>query len=76
MEYPHKNCFVLGFVTSQHNEMFSTVSGKKLLAVFVPNAPNPTTGFLFYAPEDEMKTVDLSVELRLQDRPFGRRYKP
>ena len=62
MEFPHKGCFVLGFVTSHHNEMFSTIAGNNLLAVFVPNAPNPTTGFLFYAPEEQLTTVGLSVE--------------
>jgi uncharacterized membrane protein len=62
MKYPHENCYVIGFVTSEDNLPFSTKVGKKLIAVFVPNAPNPTTGFLFYAPEEEMVTVDIPVE--------------
>ncbi len=62
MKYPHQNCYVIGFVTSEDNQPFSAKAGKKLVAVFVPNAPNPTTGFLFYTPEEELVTVDIPVE--------------
>jgi uncharacterized membrane protein len=62
LKYPHDNCYVIGFVTSEDNQQFSAKIGKKLIAVFVPNAPNPTTGFLFYAPEDELITMDIPVE--------------
>jgi len=34
LEYPHKECWVLGFVTSEKNEIFSVATGKKLVAVF------------------------------------------
>jgi uncharacterized membrane protein len=62
IKYPHDNCYMIGFVTSEDNQQFSAKAGKKLIAVFVPNAPNPTTGFLFYAPEEELVTMDITVE--------------
>jgi uncharacterized membrane protein len=62
MKYPHENCYVIGFVTSEDNRPFSAKVGNKLIAVFVPNAPNPTTGFLFYAPEGELITIDIPIE--------------
>jgi uncharacterized membrane protein len=62
LKYPHDNCFVIGFVTSEDNQQFSAKVGKNLVAVFVPNAPNPTTGFLFYVPEEELVTMDIPVE--------------
>jgi uncharacterized membrane protein len=62
MKYPHRNCYVIGFVTSEDNREFSDKVGSPLIAIFVPNAPNPTSGFLFYAPEEELVTVDIPVE--------------
>ncbi len=62
LKYPHDNCYVIGFVTSEDNQQFSAKVGKNLMAVFVPNAPNPTTGFLFYVPEEELVTINIPVE--------------
>jgi uncharacterized membrane protein len=66
MEFPHKDSFVVGFVTSESNEIFSSRMGRKLVAVFVPNVPNPTTGFLLYVPEEELTTIDMPVETALK----------
>ena len=33
-----------------------------MLAVFVPITPNPTSGFLIYAPAREVKILSMSVE--------------
>ena len=37
-------------------------SAQDLIAVFVPTTPNPTSGFLIYAPRDEVTFLDMSVE--------------
>jgi uncharacterized membrane protein len=66
LEFPRKDCFSVGFVTSENNERFSARAGKKLVAVFIPNAPNPTTGFLSYLPEEELTTIDMPVETALK----------
>lgn len=58
-EYPRKGIYSIGFVTGvlQHPE-----SGKRLLGVFLPTAFNPTGGFYFLIPEDEVKELPISVE--------------
>jgi uncharacterized membrane protein len=65
-EFPRKDCYSVGFVTSQNNEKFSTRAGRKLVAVYLPNAPTITAGFLLYLPEEELITIDMPVETALK----------
>ena len=55
--FPHPSSRSVGFVTGEQ----IGPSGKKLLSVFVPTTPNPTSGFLVFAPEDEVTILDMSV---------------
>lgn len=57
-EFPRKGMKSIGFIT---NEMPGK-SGKKLLNVFIPTAPNPTSGFLEIVSEDEIVRTDISVD--------------
>jgi len=61
-EFPQKGTYVIGFVTSNANTVFSLKVGQKLTAVFVPTTPNPTSGFLLYVPESELVEVNMPVE--------------
>ena len=38
------------------------VSGGDLVGVFLPCAPNPTTGFFFYVPKSKIIEIDMSAE--------------
>lgn len=62
IEFPRKDSYCIGFITSEHNAGFSAKAGRKLLAVFVPKVPNPMSGFLLYIPEEEVVALDISVE--------------
>ena len=66
LEFPRKDCYSIGFVTSQNNDKFSVGVGKKLTAVFIPNAPNPTTGYIVYVPDDNLTPIDIPVETALK----------
>lgn len=66
LEFPRKDCFVIGLVTSEKNAVFSSGAGRKLVAVYVPKAPSPTNGFLLYVPEEDLIAVDISVEAALK----------
>jgi uncharacterized membrane protein len=62
VEYPRKGLYCLGFVT---NEMTFTSSKRKritFLNVYIPNPPNPTSGFLSLVPKSEAIPLDLSIE--------------
>ncbi|HSQ74310.1 MAG TPA: DUF502 domain-containing protein [Bacteroidota bacterium] len=61
-EYPRKGLYCIGFVT---NEMpFRTAEGmtQDFLNVYIPNPPNPTSGFLVLIPREEAIKLDLSIE--------------
>ncbi|MCX7726593.1 MAG: DUF502 domain-containing protein [Chitinispirillaceae bacterium] len=59
VEFPKENSFTIGFITSHANTNFSLKVGCKLVAVFVPTTPNPTSGFLLYI--DESKIIELNI---------------
>jgi len=61
IEYPRKDCWVLGFLTGNASSDTENVAGKKLSNVFVPTTPNPTSGFLLLLPRDEVYYLDMSV---------------
>ena len=62
LEYPRRDCWVLGFVTNENLERSIQTFGKEVAGVFVPSTPNPTTGFLLYLPIDELLVLDLEIE--------------
>ena len=61
IEYPRKDCWVLGFVTGDASSDTEGLVGKKLTNVFVPTTPNPTSGFLLLVPREEVHYLDMSV---------------
>src|SRR3990170_3377270 len=59
IEFPRKGMKAIGFVT---NELCDE-SGKKLFCVFIPNAPNPTSGgFMEIVEESEIVRTSISIE--------------
>jgi len=62
VEYPRKGIYSIGFIISACRTEIQVAAGKKLINVFVPTTPNPTTGFLLMIPEDEIIILDMTVE--------------
>tara|TARA_B100001250_G_scaffold321357_1_gene284378 strand:- start:873 stop:1493 length:621 start_codon:yes stop_codon:yes gene_type:complete len=62
IEYPRKGVWAVGFVTKKNEGEISEKLQKKLVNVFVPTTPNPTSGFLLMFPEDEVIYLDMSFE--------------
>jgi uncharacterized membrane protein len=58
VEFPMKGTRTLGFVT---NESLNS-TGEKLLHVYVPTAPNPTSGFLQIMKEENVTPTNLSID--------------
>ncbi len=62
LEYPRKGTWVLGFISSpSKGEIKEKIKGK-VLNVFVPTTPNPTSGFLIFVKEEEVIRLKMSVE--------------
>ena len=62
IEFPRRGIYAIGFITSEGKDRAGDKTLKKVTNVFVPHAPNPTSGFLLLVPEDEMIKLDMSVE--------------
>ena len=62
VEYPRKGSWAVGFATNENSGEITRKTNKKLINVFVPTTPNPTSGFLLMFPEDEVIYLDLSFE--------------
>ena len=58
--YPREPLKTLGIVCCDTPK--GITDGEKMLNVFVPTSPNPTTGFLFMLPEKEAQPLKMSVE--------------
>jgi len=56
--------WAVGFIaTTARGEVSERAeTGGKLLSVFVPTTPNPTSGFLLFFPEEDVIELDMSVE--------------
>ena len=62
IEYPRKGIWTLCFKTSDSPEVIDDATGKKMVTVFVPTTPNPTSGFILFVPIEETKKMDIDVE--------------
>jgi len=62
IEYPRKGTWAVGFATKDNSGEISSKINKKLVNVFLPTTPNPTSGFLLMFPKDELIYLDMSFE--------------
>lgn len=62
LEYPRKDVWVLGFVSAPTGGEINRKIKGKVLNVFVPTTPNPTSGFLIFVPEKDVIKLKMSVE--------------
>jgi len=62
VEYPRKGSWAVGFATKENSGEISRKINKKLINVFIPTTPNPTSGFLLMFPEDDIIFLDLTFE--------------
>ncbi len=61
VEYPRRGCWMIGFVTGDY-EMQTGELRERMVSIFIPTTPNPTSGFLIYIPREDMRTLPISVE--------------
>jgi len=62
VEFPRRECYLLAFVVAETKGEIARRSKEKLLNLFVPTSPNPTSGFLVFVPESDVTYLDISVE--------------
>lgn len=65
VEYPRKDVWSLVFIGGEKDTEINRklpLEGDPLIGVFMPCAPNPTTGFLLYVRKSEVVILDMSIE--------------
>lgn len=62
IEYPRKGLYSIGFTTGEARGAIEKGAKEKLLTVFVPTTPNPTSGIFLLVPQSEAKFLDMAVE--------------
>ena len=62
IEYPRKGVWAVGFATKENSGEIAEKTNQKLVNVFVPTTPNPTSGFLLMFPKNEIVYLDMSFE--------------
>jgi len=62
IEYPRKGIWAVGFATKENEGEITNKIQKKVLNIFVPTTPNPTSGFLLMVPIEDVIYLDMSFE--------------
>ncbi len=62
IEYPRKGCWAVGFATKENEGEIRHKANRKLINIFVPTTPNPTSGFLLMFPKEEVIYLDMTFE--------------
>jgi uncharacterized membrane protein len=61
VEFPRAGSYSVGFITSEGSGEIAARMNEKLVCVFIPTTPNPTSGFLILVPEDKVTKLEMSV---------------
>lgn len=62
VEFPRKGIYSIGFITGTTEGEVQELTEEKLVNVFVPTTPNPTSGFLVFLPHEDVIELTMTVE--------------
>ncbi len=66
IEYPRKGLYAVVFISTdalgEVKDKLEGTNGDKMISVFLPTTPNPTSGFLLFVKEKDIMMLDMSVE--------------
>ncbi len=66
VEYPRRGMWVIAFITGETEGEVQALTEDDVINLFVPTTPNPTSGFLIFAPKNETVPLAMSVEEALK----------
>ena len=61
VQYPRLGVYAIAFVTGSASYT-NKFPDEKMLSLFMPTTPNPTTGFYFIVPEKDTISLNLTIE--------------
>jgi uncharacterized membrane protein len=56
----------VGFVTADEVEEVGSRTGVRHVCVYVPTAPNPTSGYIFIVPANDVVELEMSVDAAMK----------
>ncbi len=62
LEYPRKGVWSFAFMTSDDLGEVQDKTDAKVISVFIPTTPNPTSGFVLMVPATDVVELEMSVE--------------
>ena len=62
VEYPRRGIWAIAFITGETQGEVQNLTEQKVINIFLPTTPNPTSGFLLFVPEEELVPLTMSVE--------------
>jgi uncharacterized membrane protein len=62
IEYPRRGIWALAFVTGSIDSEIQAQMSDRMLNLFIPTTPNPTTGWYAVVPEQDVVDLNMSIE--------------
>ena len=62
VQYPSQGLWTLAFLAGDPVGEVQDKTAREMLTVYVPTAPNPTSGYVIFIPRDEAIELDMGVE--------------
>jgi len=62
IEFPQRGQWTMGFVVGDPGARIASALAKHLVTVYVPTAPNPTSGYVLMVDPGELRELDVSVD--------------
>jgi uncharacterized membrane protein len=76
IEFPRRGQYALALVTGVTPGEIQDISSDRVINVYVPTSPNPTSGYLLFVPESELIPVSMTVEDAMKMMFSGGMYTP
>jgi uncharacterized membrane protein len=61
VEFPQEGSYCIAFMTGEVAEI-QQATKERVVNVYVPTTPNPTSGYLIFVPEEKVTPLSMSVE--------------
>ena len=62
IEFPRKGQYSIAFITGITKGEIQRLTNERVVNVYVPTTPNPTSGFFLFVPESDIIPLSMSVE--------------
>jgi uncharacterized membrane protein len=76
IEFPRKGQYALALVTGVTPGEVQHISSDRVINIYVPTSPNPTSGYLLFVPESELIPVSMTVDEAMKMMFSGGMYTP